>query len=209
MDGVPLRFKILWQTICMTVFGCFTGKTNRVRRQSGSGLDNGTALCPGGMDLNKASLVCPEPKLECTTEHTCSQIVKCNNVNDTDDTREQRLRTRVRNLRRRIRFLLSEHDRRVCSENATSRHFENRRREDTGHEVGSLPSTGGRMDLYRMTLNSFLPRLADYLVRNSRNRCWNEHDIRLVMVCCKYICNNAGNSNGTAEILQRRFFRFD
>ena len=74
-------------------FGCFTGRTNRVRRQSGSGLENGTALCPGGMDLSEASEACSEPKLDCKTEYTCGKIVKCRNVTrETTNVRDRRLR---------------------------------------------------------------------------------------------------------------------
>ncbi|XP_022785183.1 uncharacterized protein LOC111325615 [Stylophora pistillata] len=55
-----------------------TGRTspNRVRRQSGSGL-NGTKLCRGGMDLNSALQVCPEPKMKCNERFMCSQINRC------------------------------------------------------------------------------------------------------------------------------------
>ncbi|PFX28915.1 hypothetical protein AWC38_SpisGene6335 [Stylophora pistillata] len=61
-----------------------TGRTspNRVRRQSGSGL-NGTKLCRGGMDLNSALQVCPEPKMKCNERFMCSQINR-----DTEKTKQ-------------------------------------------------------------------------------------------------------------------------
>lgn len=172
-----MYFKILWQTIRMTFFGCFTGRTNRVRRQSGSGLVNGTALCLGGMDLNEASQVCSEPKMECKTEYTCSKIVKCKNVTrDTDNTRDThstRDQRRMRKLRLRVGY------------------------------------RGRLMGFHRRYLHRRRFRRLS-LVRPRRSvSCWNVHTTRRVTVCCKYICNNAGNSNsGTAEILQRRFIRW-
>ncbi|XP_078354918.1 uncharacterized protein LOC144639495 isoform X2 [Oculina patagonica] len=51
-------------------------RANRVRRQIGSGL-NGKALCLGGMDLNLAYQICPEPKLKCATTRSCTHTTKC------------------------------------------------------------------------------------------------------------------------------------
>lgn len=68
------------------------GRTNRVRRQSESGLANDTALCPGGMDLSEAREACSNPELDCKTEVTCSKFVKCRNVTrNTNNVRDQRL----------------------------------------------------------------------------------------------------------------------
>ncbi|XP_078350565.1 uncharacterized protein LOC144639503 [Oculina patagonica] len=121
----------------LKVTGVQTEKTDRVRRQTGSGL-NGTALCSGGMDLNSAYQICPEPELDCETNVSCIKNPKCN-------------------MRRWVR---------------------------------SMPSF---FHYGWMARN-----------RRRRSRCWNEHTIRLVTVCCKYICNNIGNSNnGTAEIFER------
>ncbi|KAL9953595.1 hypothetical protein ACROYT_G041038 [Oculina patagonica] len=51
-------------------------RANRVRRQTGNGL-NGTALCQGGMDLDAAYQICPEPTLDCETNMSCSKSPKC------------------------------------------------------------------------------------------------------------------------------------
>ena len=71
-----------------------------MRRQSEGGLDNGTALCPGGMGLSEASESCSEPKLDCETEYSCSKIRKCRNV--TRDNNATRDNNNVRDKRRRM-----------------------------------------------------------------------------------------------------------
>ncbi|XP_078345519.1 uncharacterized protein LOC144631033 isoform X2 [Oculina patagonica] len=114
-------------------------RANRVRRQTGNGL-NGTALCPGGMDLNAAYQICPEPALDCETNMSCIKSPKC-----------------------------------------------------FPHQVPQIPYFVRMWRLGRRRRSS-----------GSDVSCWNMHTTRLVTVCCKYICNNIGNSNnGTAEIFER------
>ena len=126
----------------MTCVGSFAEGASRVRRQTaGNGL-NGTALCPGGLDLNAAYQICPEPKSKCKTNLSCLKTVKCNNKR-------------------------------------------------------------GRRSLWGWGV--FSDRRFRPYRRSRRSGCWNEHTIRLVTVCCEYICDNNGGSsnNGTAEILER------
>ena len=79
---VSLFFKGDPEKKCSKYFGrefsdsSFPEKGNRKRRQVGSSL-NATALCPGGMDLNKAYQICSEPKSKYKTRLSCSKTARC------------------------------------------------------------------------------------------------------------------------------------
>jgi len=51
-------------------------RAHRTRRQASTGL-NGTELCSGGMDLNTANQICPEPELKINKYSSCVKYIEC------------------------------------------------------------------------------------------------------------------------------------
>ena len=60
--------------VCITPVGSFTERGNQKRQQTER---NSAVLCPGGMDLNAAYQICPEPKSKCKTQLSRSKSVRC------------------------------------------------------------------------------------------------------------------------------------
>lgn len=56
--------------------GSFAERAHRTRRQASTGL-NGTELCSGGMDLNTANQICPEPELKIIKYSSCVKYIEC------------------------------------------------------------------------------------------------------------------------------------